>query len=92
MGRSMERSIWRPLLTDRGAALAAHQVRAVAAWALHRPSPTACLLRGYGRAGTQEDRLGESFPTVRGASDRTFDGTFDATFDGTFDSQLQPTT
>ena len=22
-------------------------------------SPTACLLRGYGRAGTQNDRLGE---------------------------------
>ena len=23
-------------------------------------SPTACLLRGYGRAGTQNDRLGEA--------------------------------
>ena len=28
-------------------------------------SPTAWLLRGYRRAGTQNNRLGESFPTVR---------------------------
>ena len=27
-------------------------------------SPAACRLRGYGRAGTQNDRLGESFPMV----------------------------
>ena len=26
----------------------------------HRPSPTACQLRAYGRAGTQNDHLGES--------------------------------
>ena len=32
-----------------------------------RPSPTACPSRGYWRAGTQNDRLGESLPTVRGA-------------------------
>ena len=30
-----------------------------------RASPTACLPRGYRCAGTQCDRLGESFPTVR---------------------------
>ena len=28
-------------------------------------SPGACLPPGYSRAGTQNDRLGESFPTVR---------------------------
>ena len=28
-------------------------------------SPTASPLRGHGRAGAQNDRLGESFPTVR---------------------------
>ena len=31
-------------------------------------SPTACLLRGYGRAGTQNDRLVEGFPN-RDAAD-----------------------
>ena len=31
----------------------------------HRPSPTVCLSRGDERAGTHNDRLGESFPTVR---------------------------
>ena len=30
-----------------------------------RPSPMACPSRGSRRAGTQNDRLGESFPTVR---------------------------
>ena len=35
---------------------------------LCRPSPTACLLHRYRRAGTQNDRLGESFPTVRSTS------------------------
>ena len=29
--------------------------------ALRRPSPTACLPRGYGRAGARNERLGESF-------------------------------
>ena len=29
-----------------------------------RPLPTACLSRGYRYAGTQNDRFGESFPTV----------------------------
>ena len=29
-------------------------------------APTACPLRGYGRAGTQNDRLGEGFLTVQG--------------------------
>ena len=33
----------------------------------HRPSPTARLWHGYGRAGTRNDRLDESFPMVRGA-------------------------
>ena len=31
-------------------------------------SPTACLLRGYGRAGTQNDRLGEAVILSTGAS------------------------
>ena len=33
----------------------------------HRQSPTACLWHGYGRAGTHNDRLGESSPMVRRA-------------------------
>ena len=31
-------------------------------------SPTACLTHGCRRAGTQNDRLGKSFPTVQGTS------------------------
>ena len=43
--------------------LSGKQRSKASSYGLHRPSPTACLLRGYGRAGTQNDRLGESFPT-----------------------------
>ena len=41
-------------------------VRCLRYQALYRPSPTAWPLRGYMRAGTQNDRLDESFPTVCG--------------------------
>ena len=34
---------------------------------LSRPSPTACLLRGYGRVGTQNDRLGKGVVLFIGA-------------------------
>ena len=34
--------------------------------ALNRHRRRHVLVRGYGRAGTQNDRLGESFSTVRG--------------------------
>ena len=33
------------------------------AGALYRPSPTVCLLCGYGCVGTRNDRLDESCPT-----------------------------